>query len=422
MQLTDAETVVDIRRDLHAHPEPGWCEFRTTAVIADRLDELGFDVEIGPDAVELTGEERRPDEETIERRAQRAVDEGVDPDLVETLRAGGTGVVGTLSRGDGPVVGLRTDIDALDIDEATDDDHLPAREGFVSTHPGEMHACAHDGHAAIGLGVAEAFAADEEFDGTVKLFFQPGEEGWGGGRAMAASGHLDDVDRLIAVHLGLDLPTGTIVTGVDFLTVSGFVVEFSGTPAHSGAAPHEGNNALLAASTAVQNVYAIPRHAGGATRVNVGMLNAGTAGNIIPESATMRVETRGADDDLENYVRERMRSAVRGAADSHGVDVSIEHRGTTISAEHDPAVAEVVATVVDGVDGVETVETHMDASGSEDACFLMERVRETGGDATYAIVGADLASGHHTNRFDFDEDALGIGVRALSAALRDAAE
>ncbi len=413
----DTQSLVGIRRDLHEHPEPGWCEFRTTAVIAERLRRLGFEVHVGPDAVELTGEERFPGEETIDRRAERAIEEGVDPDLVDRLRAGGTGVVGVLERGDGPVVGLRTDIDALDIHEAEDEDHRPAREGFRSEHAGESHACGHDGHAAIGLGVAETVAADESFDGTLKLLFQPGEEGWGGGRAMAASGHLDDVDSLLAVHLGLDLPTGTVVTGADFLTVSGFEVEFSGTSAHSAAAPHEGKNALLAASTAVQNLYAIPRHSDGETRINVGTLEAGTASNVVPGSATMSVESRGRTDELCAYVEDRMESALRGAAESHGVDVSITKRGTTISADHDPAVAGRIADAIADVEGVTDVRTHLAVPGSEDACYLIERVREHGGDGTYLLVGADLASGHHTPRFDFDENALGIAVRTLSRAL-----
>ncbi len=420
MASLDTSGLVEMRRDLHEHPEPGWCEFRTTAVVAERLRELGFDVAVGPEAVELTGAERRPDEETIERRASRAIEYGVDPELVSELREGGTGVVGTLDRGEGSVLGLRVDMDALDVQESDDADHRPEAEGFRSRHDGEMHACGHDGHTAIGLGVAERFAEDDSFEGTLKLFFQPGEEGWGGGRAMAATDHLDDVDRLLAVHLGLDAPSGTVVTGVEFLTVSGFTVDFSGTSAHAGAAPHEGNNALLAATTATQNVYAIPRHSGGVTRINVGELESGTAANVVPESATMSVETRGGTNELNDYVEERMREAVTGAAESHGVDVSITKRGTTISVPHDPEIAEAVADAVTDVSGVETVEPHRAVPGGEDACFLLKRVRETGGEATHLLVGADLADGHHTARFDFDEGVLDIAVRTLSAGLRDA--
>ncbi|MFW5911421.1 MAG: amidohydrolase [Halolamina sp.] len=411
-----ASDPVEIRRRLHAQPEIGWGEFRTTTFVAERLRALGFDVAVGPDAIDTDVERRLPEQSVFDEHADRALDAGLDPDLVAELREG-TGVVGTLERGDGPVVGLRTDIDALAVTEATDDDHRPAREGFAAETPGLMHACGHDGHTAIGLGVAERIARDESFDGTLKLFFQPAEEGGGGGRAMASSGHLDDVDLLLAVHLGIGVPSGTIVTSLEFLTVSSHDVTFSGAQSHSGAGPQEGRNALLAAATATQNLYAIPRHADGATRINVGTLEAGTASNVVPAHAEMRVETRGETDDLCEYVEDRMEAAVRGAAESHDVDVEIDSRGRTVSAEHDPETATAVADAIRGLDGVDSVESHREVSGSEDACFLMQRVREHGGKATYLAVGSDLPSGHHTSRFDIDESSLGVGIDALATAL-----
>lgn len=423
MALSDtAGAPVETRRRLHAHPEVGWCEFRTTALVADRLRELGYEVAVGPDAVDTDAGTTRPDEEVIAEHATRAVEAGVDAALVERLREGGTGVVASLRRGDGPVAGLRVDMDALPVRESDADDHRPAREGFASEAPGVMHACGHDGHTAIGLGVAER-VADADFDGTVRLFFQPAEEGGGGGRAMAASGHLDDVDLLVALHLGLGVPTGTVVTSLEFLAVSGHDVTFTGRAAHSAAAPEEGRNALLAAATATQNLYSISRHAEGATRINVGTLDAGTAGNVVPESAEMSVVTRGETDDLCTYVEERMREVVRGAATTHGVEAEVTTRGRTVSADHDPATAERVAAAVEtaNVDGVDTVETHRAVSGSEDACYLMQRVRDHGGAATYVGVGTDLADAHHTASFDVDEASLAVGIESMTTALTGAA-
>jgi len=414
------DRLVDLRRDLHAHPERGWCEFRTSSIVAERLRELGFDVAVGPDVVDPTTDARRPEPEELERAAERAVGEGADPDLVERMAGGLTGVVGTLERGDGPTVGFRVDMDALPVEEA-EDDHLPADEGFRSTHVGEMHACAHDGHTAIGLGLAERIASDGGFDGTLKLFFQPAEEGLGGGRAMAAGGHLDDVDALVAMHLGLGIPTGTVISGVEFLTAGSMEVTFLGRSAHAAAAPEEGASALHAAANATCAIQAIPRHSEGMTRVNVGRLDAGTASNVIPERAVMEVEARGESDALYEYARERAIRAVEGAAHTHGVEVEIERRARAISVPHRPAFAERVAGIVSCTDGVDRVESHRLVSGSEDACFLQRRVREHGGEATYAIVGADLAGPHHAGTFDFDERALSIGVDAFARVAHEVA-
>ena len=415
-----SEALSRIRRDLHAHPERGWCEFRTSSLVADRLDELGFEVRVGPDVVDPTTEARRPEPAELERAAQRAVGEGADPDLVERMAGGLTGVVGSLERGGGPTVGVRVDMDALPVEEAQDD-HLPADEGFRSTHAGEMHACAHDGHTAIGLGLAERVASDEGFDGTLKLFFQPAEEGLGGGRAMAAGGELDDVDAFVAIHLGLGVPTGTVVSGVEFLTAGAMDVTFGGRSAHAAAAPEEGASALHAAASATCAIQAIPRHSEGITRVNVGRLDAGTASNVIPERAVMEVEVRGESDALYEYARERAIRAIEGAAHTHGVSAEIERRARAVSVPHRPAFAERVAEVVSVIETVEHVESHRLVSGSEDACFLQRRVREHGGEATYVVVGADLAGPHHAGTFDFDERALSIGVDALARVAREIA-
>ncbi len=415
-----SEALSRIRRDLHAHPERGWCEFRTSSLVADRLDELGFEVRVGPDVVDPTTEARRPEPAELERAAQRAVGEGADPDLVERMAGGLTGVVGSLERGGGPTVGVRVDMDALPVEEAQDD-HLPADEGFRSTHAGEMHACAHDGHTAIGLGLAERVASDEGFDGTLKLFFQPAEEGLGGGRAMAAGGELDDVDAFVAIHLGLGVPTGTVVSGVEFLTAGAMDVTFGGRSAHAAAAPEEGASALHAAASATCAIQAIPRHSEGITRVNVGRLDAGTASNVIPERAVMEVEVRGESDALYEYARERAIRAIEGAAHTHGVSAEIERRARAVSVPHRPAFAERVAEVVSVIETVEHVESHRLVSGSEDACFLQRRVRDHDGEATYVVVGADLAGPHHAGTFDFDERALSIGVDALARVAREIA-
>ena len=136
---------------------------------------------------------------------------------------------------------MRVDLDALEITEATGDEHGLAWEGFVSMYPGRMHARGHDGHTVIGLGIARAFEAITDFDGALRLFFEPAEEGSRGGRAMTRSGHLSDVDFLLALLLGFGRDTGTLVAEFDQSLANGrFDVTFDGSLAHAGTLHNEG--------------------------------------------------------------------------------------------------------------------------------------------------------------------------------------
>ena len=153
------QRIVGYRRDFHRYAESGWTEFRTASLIARRLSDLGYEVQVGRDVMVEADRMGVPDQGALESCWQRAVEEGGDRPYLEAMRGGYTGVVGALSNGDGPVVGLRFDIDALDIDESTSENHRPARDGFASVHSGVAHACGHDGHAAVGLGVAEVLIA-----------------------------------------------------------------------------------------------------------------------------------------------------------------------------------------------------------------------------------------------------------------------
>ncbi len=153
-----------------------------------------------------------------------------------------------------------------------------------------------DGHAAIGLGLAEVLVGLRDcLSGTVKLIFQPAEEGVRGAKAMVAAGVVEGVDALLGLHLYSGWPTGRVVPGKGgFLATSKFDAYFTGAPAHAGGAPQLGRNAMLAAATAVLNLHAIPRHADGVTRINVGRLIAGQGRNVIAPTAYLAIETRGA--------------------------------------------------------------------------------------------------------------------------------
>lgn len=413
----ELDRLVSLRRDLHRHPEPAWCEFYTTARIVEAIERVGVDeLYIGRDAL---GDERPalPDDETLEGWYRRALDDGADEAILERLRGGWTGAVAVLERGEGPTVGLRVDIDALPRAESDDHDHRPVAEGFRSERDGLMHACGHDAHAAIGVGVLEA-VKESDFSGTLKVLFQPAEERIGGGRPMAESGHLDDVDALFCVHVGMDHPTGEVVCGVGgFLAVQHFRADFEGTGAHAGGSPQDGRNAVQAAATAIQNLYAIPRHEDGATRVNAGVVGGGTASNIIPEDAFVEGEVRGETTALMEYMGERAKRVLRAGAEMHDCEVAITTGADAPSAESDQALVDVLADVAGSVPGIETVLERDELGGSEDASFLMRRVQEHGGVACYVGVGTDHPGGHHSATFDVDEASLPIAVRWLTAAI-----
>lgn len=187
--------LVERRRDLHRHPETGWTEFRTASIVIKELQALGYEVYMGDDA--LVEEEMMglPVTEVLEQAMVRAVSEGADADLVEKMRGGKTGVVGVMkfSR-PGKIVAFRFDMDCNDVEECDTADHRPLESGFQSLHAKEMHACGHDGHVTIGLGLAKLISEyKEEMAGTIKLIFQPAEEGVRGAKSIALSGILEAV-------------------------------------------------------------------------------------------------------------------------------------------------------------------------------------------------------------------------------------
>jgi aminobenzoyl-glutamate utilization protein A len=358
-----------------------------------------------------------PDDADVEAARERALDEGAREDVVGRLKGGYTGAVATLERGEGPTVALRVDIDGLPRTEADGEDHHPAREGFRSEHEGAMHACGHDAHVTIGIGVLEAIE-DADFSGTLKVFFQPAEEVIGGGKPMAESGHLDDVDYLFAVHVGLDYPTGEVVAGIgDILAVTQFYATFEGESAHAGARPETGRNAVQAMATAVGNLYGVPRHSGGASRVNAGRVGGGTATNIVPEEAFIHGEVRGETTEVREDTFGRARKVLEGAARSHDCEVDVEIEGDAPSAESDEELVDIVHDVSKAHPGVGRARRRGSLGGSEDATFLMQRVQENGGLATFVGVGTDHPGGHHTATFDVDEDSLTLGIDVLTDAI-----
>ncbi len=417
--LKDLEPkVIEYRRNIHKHAEAGWMEYYTASLVAKELENLGIEVRMGQEVVDAESRMGVPDAKTLERAHERALQEGADPKYVERMQGGFTGVVGIIRNGNGPTLGFRFDMDAVEVGESGSEEHLPARLGFASLHPEAMHACGHDGHTAIGLGLSHALSAlKDQLRGTVILIFQPAEEGARGAKAMMATGIVDEVDFLFGVHIGVKATTtGEFYCGSDgFLATSKLDAYFQGHSVHAGLAPQDGRNALLAAATAVLNLHAIPRHGEGETRINVGKLVAGSGRNVIPSDAHLVLETRGKNGEIDRYMREYAERILHHAASMHEVECRIQRMGEGLDAISDEELVDAVFSLAQK----HRIFTHLkrkvtEFGGSEDFTHLMRRVQSKGGKATYLMLGSKLAGNHHTQTFDFDETCLIKGVEILA--------
>ena len=398
------------RRDLHKYPEVAWTEFRTTALIATELVKLGYEVQLGDDIIveqEMMG---IPSKEELDRCAQRAINEGADPKLVAKMAGGKTGVMGVMHFAKpGKTVGLRFDIDCNEVSESRETTHMPYQRGFVSLHEGLMHACGHDGHVTIGLAAAKLIAAHkEEMAGTVKFFFQPGEEGVKGARAMVASGIADDVDYFLSGHVGFgcreDNALVCMTTG--FLATTKLDAHFTGFAAHAGGEPEQGKNALLAAASATLALHAMPRHSGGASRINVGVLKAGTGRNVVPDVAVLKLETRGATTEVNEFLKTEAMRIIKGAAAMYDVQVSLEEVGGAAAAVSDADMGQEIMDFVSHTKEYKNIYLERGLGGSEDCSYFMERVQANGGKAVYMMYGSEIAAGHHNKCFDFHEETM----------------
>jgi len=411
---------VALRRDLHRHPELGLTEFRTASLVAERLTALGLGVKLGREVMDSASRVGLPDDEELARCYRRAEAEGAPQDFLPALAGGHTAVVGVLEGAEqGPVVALRVDMDALPIHEDETQAHRPAREGFASIHPGVMHACGHDAHTALGLAAAEMLSGlRQQLKGKVKFLFQPAEEGGRGAIPMVKAGVVEDVDHFVAIHIGTGVPSLSACAAVNgHLASVKLDAVFLGRSAHAGGQPEQGRNALLAAAEAVQGLYAISRHHAGRSRVNVGTMRAGSGRNVIADHAFLEIEVRGESEEIAEYMRRRAEAVLEGAAMMQ--DVEVEHRivGRTTTADSDPELARIIAAAGAEIPAIAVSTVPHLAGGSEDATYFMRRVQKRGGKAAYAVIGSDLASGHHTPRFDIDESDLSWGIELLTRTL-----
>jgi hippurate hydrolase len=367
----NADEFIQLRRDIHRHPELAFDEHRTSALVARKLEGWGYEVERG---------------------------------------LGGTGVVGRLVRGNGTRrLGLRADMDALPIDEATG-------LGYASCHAGVMHACGHDGHTAMLLAAAHHLAHKGKFNGTLQLIFQPAEEGGGGALRMMQDGLFDKYpcDAIFAMHnmpgLGqgrLALRDGPAMASSDYATIT-----LQGVGGH-GAMPHRAVDPVVAAASivmALQTVVSRNIDPLQMAVVTVGALHAGKANNVIPQSATMEISVRALDRDVRSTIEQRIRSLVAAQAESFGVQAQIDWRpgyAVLVNSPDETAFAREVALALVGPERV-TLQTPA-LSGSEDFAFMLERVP-----GSYLLIGngdgdSSGACMVHNPGYDFNDANVAVG-------------
>lgn len=399
------------RRKFHQYPEVAWTEFWASSKIAEVLMELGYDIQLGKQIISEEAVMGSPDPESLLQEKNRAKEQGANIDILEKMDMR-TGVLGVLDTGrPGPTLAFRFEMDALKVTEAMEKEHKPFREGFASIRPGFMHACGHDGHVAVGLCLAELLMdIKKHLKGTIKLIFQPAEEGVRGARAMVEAGVVDDVDYFFGFHLGFGSDEISLVAKtVGLLATSKLDITYTGRSSHAGATPEEGKNALLGAATAVLNLHAISPHSKGVTRINVGVLEAGSGANIVPDRAFMKIETRGETTTVNDYMREKALNILKSSANMYGLDCDISQVGGASSANGDDTLAKLVKHI--GVElALSKVQDEYFFGASDDVTYFMERVHEKGGRALYFQVATPIAAKHHNGLFDFDEKGMVVAL------------
>ena len=362
--------MVEIRRELHRHPELSWQEHETAGRVTRCLDELGIRYRTG---------------------------------------VAGTGVVAELpGRHTEKVVALRADMDALPVHEETGLE-------FASVNEGVMHACGHDGHTSMLLGAASLLAAEGELPATVRLIFQPAEERGAGAKAMIEAGVLADVAMIFGGHLDRHYETGSIAVTEGPVNASSdyFSIEVHGSGGHA-ARPHESVDAVIVGSLMVMAIQTIvsrevnPAHP---SVVTVGRFDAGTAGNVIAGRARLEGSVRAQDPAVREHLHDSIRRIARSVGQLHGAAVEVTIDEGTPPLVNSPRMTEIArqaATVAVG-DASRVVKMPIANMGGED---FSDFVAEVPG--CYVRFGSKIAGGvnfpAHSSKFDFDEQALAVGA------------
>lgn len=381
--LDDAQALFeytrDLRRDFHKHPEIGFKEIRTANIVAKELTNFGMEVKTG---------------------------------------VGQTGVVGLLEgKTPGPVVLLRFDMDALPIQEETGAE-------YASVNNGVMHACGHDGHIAIGLTVARILNNHrDEFNGTVKLVFQPAEEGLGGAERMIADGilHNPQPDVVLALHVWNEKPVGWIgiVPGPVMAAADTFNIRIIGKGGH-GAAPNLCNDPILAASQVINSLQSIvSRNVSPlkAAVVTVASIHGGEAFNVIPSEVELKGTIRTFETAVRDRVHLRFQQIVENVTRALECESKVEIRSITPAVFNHPEITTQVQQVASRLLPNDQLDFNTVTMGSEDMAYVLQQIP-----GCYFFIGSanqekNLDASHHHPKFDFDESILpkAAGLMVASA-------
>lgn len=379
--------LIETRRDIHRHPELGFRETRTAGIVAERLKTLGFDE-------------------------------------VRT-HVGVTGVVGVLKGGrPGRVVAIRADMDALPIPELID---VP----YKSTVPNVKHACGHDGHTSVALGVAEVFSRIRaDIPGTVVFIFQPAEEGdpdggTSGAERMLAGGLFDDPapSAIFGLHVMPTIEVGKLGVNVGPAMASSnrFTLTITGQKTHA-AYPHTGIDPIVIAAQVVSALQTIPSRMNNAADpivLSVGTIDGGNRFNIIADKVTLTGTVRTLSKEGPQRVRGLMDKMIKGIAEASGATYSFDFAQGNPVTYNEPALAQASLPALASVVGPDGIQAPPPQMGAEDFALYQERIP-----GLYFFLGVgnpakQLTAMIHTEYFDMDEAALPIGVRAMSTAVLD---
>lgn len=370
----DIADFIALRRRLHAAPELGLQEFATSALVAELLTGWGYEVATG---------------------------------------IGGTGVVATLRNGAGErTIGLRADMDALPITEATGLPH-------ASANPGVMHACGHDGHTTILLAAAKELAEKRNFSGTVRLIFQPAEE-TGGAVRMIEEGLFErfPVDALFGLHNWPGVPEGEFrfIDGPAMASVDWIIITVKGKGGH-GAMPHEAVDTIVAASSlvmALQTIVSRNIDPLETAVLTVGMMHGGTMPNVIPDSVELQITTRAFTDAVRDKIRERIRVLAEAQAASFGAVAEVNHPpGFPALHNHHDETVFARQTAIRHF-GEEKVGALAPLLVSEDFAFMLQKQK-----GSYLFVGNGPSADLHSPRYDFNDAIIAPAARYWVALVED---
>ena len=377
------DEIIRLRRDIHQHPELSFQEVRTAKLVADTLAEIGY----------------------ADIRTQ----------------VGRTGVVAQIGTGDGPTIGIRADMDALPIIEAVD---VP----FKSTNDGVMHACGHDAHTAMLLGVAhllhQSFVSEgERWHGTVRLLFQPSEEafdaqGVSGATAMISDGALEGVDKVIALHVAADGEAGKLMfnDGYSLAAVDSFKAWVRGDGGH-GAYPNKGSDPLFMLSTILPHIYGIPSRRidpQDPCVISLGQISGGAAPNVIPREVFIQGTIRSFKDETRAQLWAELEQAFKHV-EVMGGSYALEIIKGYPSLYNDSQVNDWMRGVAREMGGDDVIVNGRFGMGAEDFAYMAQAAP-----GAMFNLGAKVPGGgnHHTDYFDIDEDVFPMGAAVLAETAR----